>query len=286
MEQQGVRRSDRIDVAVNIELEGFDADGQSFWEKTRTLKVSRHGAAIRTARKLAASEELTLRNLDTGARMDVRVVGKIGEQDGEFVYGLTFLAPDPDAWGIEFPPLAEAENSASRILLECSGCRSREVLHLDEIETDVFHAARSLHRFCKKCRDSRIFRDVLEAPASGEPRTLAFERPRATSLPPPPRVKERRSHSRMPVRMAICIRRAGRPDEAAETENVSRGGLCFESASRFERGDRIEVATHYRPGTPAIFIPAKIVHLQELKEKRMFRYGITYLNAMEAHLTR
>jgi hypothetical protein len=289
MENQKIRRSDRVDLVVNIEIEGFEADGQPFWERTRTLRISKHGASICVSRKLAPNDELALTNLDNNRKADVRVVGKIGELMGEFIYGLAFIRPEEGVWDIEFPPLTEAQNAASRILLECSACRSREVLHLDEIETEVFQAERALHRYCKKCSDSTVWKDANQSPAKAEPVTQVFERPRQVAPPPPPpETKEKRSHPRIKVRMTICVRKAGQNDDIAEASDVSRGGLCFDSACKYERGERLEIATHYDPNAPAIFIPARIAHVRERKDsgKTLYRYGACYLDAKQAQFIR
>jgi len=49
------------------------------------------------------------------------------------------------------------------------------------------------------------------------------------------------------------------------------------ATSRATASSQIEVAAPYEPGTPAIFVPAQIRHVEKLPDGTRFRYGVAYL---------
>jgi PilZ domain-containing protein len=89
----------------------------------------------------------------------------------------------------------------------------------------------------------------------------------------------RRKHPRIKVNYIALVRHAERGEEFVQCEDVSRGGLRFKSTSRYLEQTLIEVAAPYSSGQPAIFVPARIVYVQELPEQNLFRYGVEYLNS-------
>ena len=66
-------------VVRQIEVVGSDLDGQQYMERTHTLSITRDGATILLANKLAPESELLVRNLQTDEEAIVRVVGPIGK---------------------------------------------------------------------------------------------------------------------------------------------------------------------------------------------------------------
>src|ERR1700693_4192177 len=78
-------------------------------------------------------------------------MGQIGGQAGVHVYGISSLEPNVNLWGIQFPPLSESEEGLVKLLLECSACKAREVVFLNELETDVFEENNRLPRSCSQC---------------------------------------------------------------------------------------------------------------------------------------
>jgi hypothetical protein len=277
----GRRRSDRVEVKIPVEVGGLSADGQEFWELTYTQRVSRHGAAVLLRETLAPEQDITIRKLDTRNEAEFRIIGLLGKFEDMYLYGVALENPEQNFWDIEFPPLTEAEKAASRVLLECAKCRSLEVAHLDEIETDVFRAVSYLARPCKRCSSSTIWKAATNAPPP-KPAPFALEPPQAA----PEEKVDQRKHPRLRVRLSAAIRRIGAAQEMVQTVDVSRGGLCFECDVSFELGERIEVATHYTPGEPAIFIPARIVYCRAMSGKRGYRYGVEYLAESRGELVR
>jgi hypothetical protein len=92
-----------------------------------------------------------------------------------------------------------------------------------------------------------------------------------------PRVN-RHKYPRIKVNYIALVRHPERGEEFVQCEDVSRGGLRFKSTSRYLEQTRIEVAAPYSSGQPAIFVPARIVYVQELPEQNLFRYGAQSLN--------
>lgn len=288
------RKSDRVDLAIPIEVSGFSADGQQFWEPTFTLRLNRHGGSILVSHSLAPDQELTIRKLRTGEETEVRVVGKIGQLPSGIVYGVVLLHPEENFWGIEFPPIAEAEQATSRVLLECSRCHTQEVVYMNETETDVFEVSRTLPRTCRRCGDSTVWKESTGEATLREPREPTRPQVALPKIAPAPVTAtvvpggagiEKRQHKRIRVNMQVCVRKHGEPDDVADCTDVSKGGICFESDRAYEPGETVEVATHYRPGAPAIFIPARIARVQRTDGGR-YRCGVSYLTDLESQLER
>ena len=113
------------------------------------MTISRHGAAIALNCALGVDQELTVRCVDTGKEAVARVVGLIYSAGKAFVYGVAFLDVVANPWGIEFPALTGADEGFGRILLRCPRCQTSKVVHLNEIELQVFEANKSIQQFCK-----------------------------------------------------------------------------------------------------------------------------------------
>ena len=104
------------------------------------------------------------------------------------------------------------------------------------------------------------------------------------TVPPPeksaPRGAERRKHPRVRVSYSACVRHPGFLDEdIVVCEDLSRGGLRFRSRRRYFEQSFIEVAVPYSPGQSAIFVPARVVFVQELPEQNRFRCGAAFLTS-------
>lgn len=100
----------------------------------------------------------------------------------------------------------------------------------------------------------------------------------APEKPDAPRIN-RRKHPRVKVNYSACIRHQARGDDIVTCEDMSKGGLRFTSRKQYYEQSLIEVAVPYQHGQPAIFVPAKIVFVEELPEQRLFRCGVQYLHA-------
>ncbi len=266
MRAQVTRRSDRVSIAMPIEVIGADVKGQQFVQQTRTLAISRYGASVALDRKLAPKQELVIRRVGINKKAEVQVVGQIDGQSDEYVYGVMLLNPSVNLWDIEFPPLAESEKAVARALLECGCCQGREVTYLNEIEFKAFVANQGIARYCRACGASTTWKQALHE-ALSKPELPSSSRPRT---------EDRRKEVRAKVNLTACIRQPDLDEEVVVCENISHGGLCFRSRNQYREGSRIEVAVPYSPRAANVFAPAWIVYSQELPRGDLFRHGVAY----------
>ncbi len=271
VEHEDVRRSDRIAVELALEVLGTDANGRDFFEAARTTLVAQHGAKIVMARKLAPQQEITLRCLGTGREAVGRVVGQTGAAEAGYSYGISLLKPEPNFWGIDFPPLSESKDAVGRVVLECQACHFKEVAYLDEFELEVFEVNQSLSRHCKRCTDATVWKRSFGEPTAEPVKT-----------PPPPVTSaerpEKRREPRRELRVSACVRSKELGEDIVTTRNVSRGGVCFESSRRYAHGARIEVAVPYAQGGGNIFVTGRIAWAAQASPGTETNlYGVAYL---------
>ena len=293
MPTEGLRRSSRIPREIAILLVGSDLEGKVFSEQTKTVVLSRHGAGIISQYVLSAEQELILRRLDTDKEAEVRVVGQLGSHGESYTYGVAFLDPKMDLWDIPFPSMTESEKEASRVLLQCSSCKAREMVEQSDLELDVYVVNQGIVRSCKRCGSSTIWtRAAADASVEPVPLENAPPEPEESAEPvetplaalphpaPPPqtsaRAENRRKHVRTKVNFKACVRSYTFGDDIVTCEDISRGGLCFKSRKEYAANTEIEVAAPYSPGMPDIFVRGQIVHVEELKQERRFRCGVCY----------
>ncbi len=289
MEEPGKRRSDRVDLSFPIELLGTDVSGEYFVQQARTVVLSRHGAAILVNRRLAPTQEMVIRHLEANREAECRVVGQIEAQADDHVYGVALLDPNVDLWGIEFPPPPPPEEAVGRALLSCGGCKGWQIIHLNEFEVEVFQANHIISLYCKRCRDTTLWREVEYEARKGKEHVYMRLREKADFASGPedpnvaqmaelPRTENDRKHLRVRTTITACIRAPWRGDEVVDTVNVSRGGFCFKSPKDYELGSRIEIALPYMPDSANIFIPARIARARASPSEAVREYGVAYID--------
>jgi hypothetical protein len=238
-----------------------------------------------------------MRRLDTNKEAEIRVVGQLGSVDQTYTYGVAFLNPEMDLWGIKFPGMTESEKVASRVLLQCSGCKSRELVEQSDLESDVYIVNEGIFRSCKSCGSSTFWKRATEEDGSeavlmpvetarpeAEGISELAETASAAAAPAEPepaaktevRTENKRKHMRTKVNFKGCVRSFQFGDDVVTCEDMSRGGLRFKSRKQYVEKMEIEVAAPYSPGSQAIFVRAQIVHVTELKQERRFRCGVCY----------
>lgn len=180
------RRSGRITKEIPIVLLGTDATGKVFSEETNTVVLSRHGAGVVTRYRFSPDELLTLRLSGTAKEAAIRLVGQIGGEPGRYVYGVTFVDPDPDFWPMDFPPPDPFEPASQQIALECSMCQTRVDIEQGDIEEDVYAVNGNILRYCDDCGTSTPWKkaegEVLPGPLA-RPAKPNFNTPSLTSAP-------------------------------------------------------------------------------------------------------
>ena len=299
-----VRRSSRVQKQLPILLVGSDMVGRVFSEKTHTVVLSRHGAGIISEYVLSAEQELILRLMETSKEAEVRVVGQLAAQEGKYIYGVAFVDANLDFWGIDFPPPTDSEKAEGRKIVECSSCKSKERVEHSEVEADVFTINEGVIRYCKRCGSSTMWRlpsgndaeagddvqetEPLPAPSlvaapieqpEGSPTSVALEPVTPSPATAPAPQENRRKHVRTKVSCKACVQSDNRSSDIVTCEDMSRGGLRFKSRKRYTENERIEVAVPYVAGSQNIFVPARVVFVQELAKEKFFRCGVAYLPA-------
>ena len=280
MASPAMRRSDRVSLTLLLEVSGKDSLGKEFKAPARTLLINQGGAVIVLDRQLDAEQQVHVRRqaaTESHREGDVRVVGQFGRQKDGFLYGVEILDASIDLWGVEFPPIAGSEEAVARMLLECSYCRSREVVYLNEIDLRGFEINRGIARHCKGCGVPSIW---TQAPHEDEKKLSSRGRGRRgedgkADLPEGGEKRER-TRMRLKTRLTACIRQAGADDELAVCEDISPIGMCFRSKRRYDSQSQIQVAVPYSPDAANIFLPARIIYSEEMPKAGLFRHGTEY----------
>lgn len=273
MKEKKLRSTDRVSLAIPLQVSASESPGQSFKESARTLVINRHGATIVVNRKLQPGQLITIQRVgaDKDKSADARVLGQMGGQENGYVYGVVFSDANVNLWNIKFPPLAESEKAVARLLLECRACQAREVAYLSELEAEVFDANGFVSRSCKQCNAWTSWQQGFhDASPDFSP---------STRRAPTTHTKQNRKDLRVQLKkLSACIRQPGFGEEVVRVEDVSRGGLRFLSRNTYYEGSSIEVAIPYTAGAANIFVVARIVRAQESPEKGLREYGVAYAN--------
>jgi hypothetical protein len=276
MKTENQRRTDRVLIKMPVRVSAVDIAGEKFSEQGHTLVINRHGAAIALNRKLMPGLHLTICPATSKRESNAVVIGHMGGQSDVYVYGIAVLEPNVNLWGIQFPPLAESEEGLVKLLLECSACKAREVVHLNELETDVFEGNHSLPRSCSQCSTWTLWSQTPDELPAGQSGAKSKTTPESSATLVD-RPRNQRKHVRVQVRMKACIRHPGFEEEIVEVKDLSRGGLSFVSSKGYIEGSRIEVAVPYSQGKANIFVAARINRAQEQPGKGLTKYGAQYI---------
>jgi hypothetical protein len=274
-----LRRSDRVSLTLLLNASGTDASGRDFSEPARTLLISRSGAVIVLERELAPEQQIHVQRrapAESHRKGIVRIARQVGRERDGYLYGIEVLDAAVDLWGVEFPE--EAAEAVAKMLLECTHCRAREVVHLNELELRAFESNRGVARHCRACRVPSIWTQAshdeekkLKARAPRSQRAAEEDAEAAGDAE-----HRERQRVRLHTRLSACVRRAGEDDELALCEDISPIGMCFRSKRRYEPDAQIEVAVPYSPNAANIFLPARVVYSEEIPKAGLFRHGTEY----------
>ncbi len=273
MDSPSNRRSDRISISFTLEAMGTDAEGKPFLETARTVVVNRHGALVALSHKLRVGQAVTVRRRVTDGSIrqaEVRVVACERETTNGGDYGVSFVDPNLDFWGIEFPAPEKAADAVVRLLVECSHCKCQELAYLDSRELKEFEANHLFARRCRMCEAPTIWKQPLESISrSGAPESRQGTGAGSTS--------PERETTRYETRLTACVRQKPGTEEMAVCENVSRQGIAFRTKNRYHEGSQVEVAVPYTPGMANVFVPAVVIHVRALPTAGLYRHGARYL---------
>ena len=275
MRSEKTRQSDRVVLRVPVVASWHDSSGQPVSQAVETLLISRNGAVLRLAEQMAAGQDITLlRHINNTVQKTATaaVVVEIDRDSRGFIYAVALRDPQPDFWDIDFPAPAEAADALARMLMECSFCRRREIVYLNELELKSFEVRKCIARICKHCSAPSIWTEARsEERGSNEPAGPGELSSSADQVQPS------RNRARIKARVLACIRRRGFQEEVAVCEDLSRGGLAFRSRNQYPEGTRVEIAVPFTPGNSAIFVPIRIVSSRLLPAAGLYRHGAAYL---------
>src|SRR5208282_5569316 len=96
------RRSDRVPIALPLEVSGIDLAGEHFSEPATTANVNRYGCGVVLQRLLRAQQEVRLYRAGIEAQVMGRVVAHIGVRPDGNLYGIELPGPCDDMWGVRF----------------------------------------------------------------------------------------------------------------------------------------------------------------------------------------
>ncbi len=264
------RRSDRLMLTVPLRVQGMDASGDKIKADGRTLVLNRHGAKIQLAQKLATGSTVRIVNLTNRREADFRVVGPTApptDKGGE--WGVEYVSPNEDIWGIRFPP-TEGEVNEAAALLECRVCNSAVMTRLSLVEVEVLDSSGILNRLCEHC-DGRT-------PWSYAEKQLIMDK----ALPSEPRVEpeeggpEKRRHRRVALQMPVRIRDYQGGTDISKSDNVSKGGFSFVSEKDYTVGAGVMVACPYSPTGQSPEVHARIVRMRPVPGTNRKIYGVSY----------
>src|SRR5260370_335367 len=275
--KHSMRQNARGAIALNSPARRLSEDESSqlaqvqvvIFQEVCVMQVIEKPGAKALRRGIRTSKEVALR--------------LIGYEDSLHTYGVTFLDPDIDFWGIEFDSATDAYTSDASMSLQCNICGRCEGIDLDGLESDIYAIHNGLIRDCKHCHRSTLWkRRPAEAPESvGAPQFVAGS---AESAPPVKRAplpagsKNRRQHMRIKVNFTGGVRNYGSEEDIVVSDNISRGGPCFKSSRCYDKTVAIEVAAPYPSGSTDIPVSARIAHVPELPDGTMFPHGAQHLH--------
>ena len=98
------RRSQRIDLEVSVAVSRPPREGPQFYESTKTLVVSAHGALMVLKGMVAPKQKLLLQNTGSGKQEECRVVSVNHELTGPPTVAVEFTRRAPSFWHLAFPP--------------------------------------------------------------------------------------------------------------------------------------------------------------------------------------
>lgn len=262
-----------------IEVFGADLDGRQFVEQTRTLTITRDGATILLANKLAPESELIVRNPLTNEEADARVVDLIQDAASLYVYGIAFTNPSVNLWQVEFPEVQCQKTTT----MKCSRCHAVEAVLLGEIQMKIVESKQELRRHCE-CSNSWTTWKRTDEGVTERGATERGMRDRQRKIPPMEEpttraLQERRREKRTAMKAAACLR-CYEGEVVVECEDVSRGGFRFKSRKAYAVGMRIEAAIPYAKSSVNIFVTAQIIYQQE-SSGGFYRHGVAYLKSVK-----
>lgn len=272
----------RVSINLPLEISGTDLYGLDFIEKAGTRTISPHGASIVLVHTLVPEREITIRIASKRREFVARVVGQIGVDGDGNIYGVACVDPQPNLWGICFPPIPDHDTGLIAIALRCTACSAHTVVPLNDIEMDVLRRSEALLRHCHTCNQSTLWKSSADCDANDCPReiqkSLEPDPPAASPAAPKERQNQRKK-SRVKVRMTGCVITPCSNEDIVSVTDVSTGGLRFVSKQKYSAGHWLRVAVPYTAGTTNIFMEARVVWARLRDGVMPNEYGLKYIKS-------
>jgi hypothetical protein len=267
------RRSDRLMLTIPLTIRGQDARGMRFVTDARTVILNRHGASIQTSQPLQGGQTVRIVNLVGRLEADFRVVGPISpltDQGGE--WGVEYVNPKENIWGIQFPPAAEKVES--KALLECRKCHSVALMQLSLVEVQVLETSGIISRPCVNC-------EIVSPWGIAEKQVAMSSPPEETGMAEEvqPRGRggfDQRRNRRIALQLPVLLRDYFGGGEITKTENISKGGFCFVTEKTYQVGEGVVVVCPYDPRGQNIEVRARVVRVREIEGSKRKTYGVRY----------
>jgi Tfp pilus assembly protein PilZ len=87
---------------------------------------------------------------------------------------------------------------------------------------------------------------------------------------------------RAKVNYHACVQSEAFGKDVVTCIDMSRGGLGFKTRNAYAISTDVTIAVPFSlesPNAPAIYVPARVVNIAELREQNMFRCGVAFLPA-------
>ena len=258
--KQGLRY--RVGMAYPIKLVGADEHGEKFSEASMTQFVMRDGITAVSTHRLAAGSQVRV-ILAYEKSVVGQVVGQTGFTKSGNVYAISVTGDPSVLWGINFPELSESDRLELNCVLGCSQCKAKAVVQLTAVEHELLSMSERVARHCTTCKGISVWKRVLN---SLDPATTAQQK----------KVANRRRNSRVSVKLWGYIVEGGNEDSVPIID-MSRSGIRFRSATKYEAEQVVQVAVAYMAGTANIFVPGKIVW-RSGDGNAEFEYGLRFMS--------
>lgn len=259
------RRSDRILGPIRVRVIGNSSSGVSFAEETETISFNQQGARISLTHGLLPDDVVLIKNLANEIEEEFRVVGGFQQvYGGRQEWGVEALNPNSEIWGIEFAP--PPEGIEPKVLIECAACKTAGHGALSSIEYEVLLSTGLISRHCDRCGENTRWRpstQVLTAEViAASARKVIAE-------------GERRKNQRLKLTMRIRVRTVWGVSEIAQTRDVSKAGLGFLSAQRYQVSDEVYITLPFVDRQVPVETKGRIVWTSDTPQGRLC--GVCYI---------
>jgi hypothetical protein len=252
-------------MAYPITIMGVDEVGKEFSEASITQFIMRDGMTAVTARKLAAGSRVRVIVAHEKAVVG-HIVGQTGFTKSGNVYAVSIPEDPSKLWGINFPELSETDRLELNCVLGCSQCNVKAVVQLSAVEHELLTMSERVGRHCTTCKSISVWKRV---PNSVDLAGAAPDDKKHGAA-------NRRRNSRVSVKLWGYIVEGGNEDSVPIVD-MSRTGIRFRSATKYEPEQVVQVAVAYMAGTANIFVPGKVVW-RSGEGNPEYEYGLRFMS--------